>query len=118
VPEPPPGRYSLSARVFIDFWWDSRYNRGLDKLLANVPVTIRFSNGADITRETDSTGLVHFYGFDPSDGITVTADLPDQYRGYSLGFCGNAYEKYELDSSDFSSFRNKFVDFRAGIFRR
>lgn len=109
LPPPPPGTYSLAARVFVDFRCDTYFISGMDRALSDVPVTLSFSNRARITGTTSRTGLVLFSSFDVTDPVTLTVDLPDQYRGRALGTCSYSDTVVTLSAGDFSSFGTRFV---------
>jgi hypothetical protein len=111
--EVPAGRFSLTARVFVDSQCNRTFNSGIDRPLANVPVTLTFSNGASITRLTSSQGLVSFSGFDVPDQVQVAVVLPSDYFGRNLGPCPNSATQFTLDAADFGFNRYKFLAFRA-----
>lgn len=115
LPPPRPGTFSLLARVFLDIRCDTFFISGVDRALAGVPVTLTLSNGAAMTRNTLDTGLVLFSGFDVSDLVTVSAELPDEYRGWLLAACINSPTTVTLTAEDFGSLRSTFVDFRAEV---
>lgn len=115
LPPPPPGKYSLAARVFVDFRCDTYFISGMDRALADVPVTLSFSNRAMITGTTSRTGLVLFSGFDVTDPVTLTVELPDQYRGRALGTCPYSDTTVTLSAGDFGSFGSKFVTIGADV---
>lgn len=108
----PAGTHNLTARVFIDDRCDRFFQSGLDVPLAGVPVTLSFPDGTSETRQTTSFGLVYFSGFDGSDGVTVSVELPETYRGYVLDRCANNPASIELAGDDFQ-FGFKFVQFGA-----
>ncbi len=115
LPPPPPGRYSLSARVFVDFRCDTYFVSGMDRALADVPVTLSFSNKAMVTHNTSRTGLVLFSGFDVTDPVTVTVELPAEYRGRTLGSCPYSSTTVTLSASDFSPWGTKFLTFGTDV---
>jgi hypothetical protein len=111
--EPPPGRYTLTVQVFLDFNCRSFYTAGLDRPLYDVPVTLTFANGATVTRNTNMRGWAYFTGFDPTDGVVVNVALPESYRGYPIDVCRNCYAQYVLYPEDFGSFRSRYIQYRA-----
>ncbi|RME46851.1 MAG: bifunctional metallophosphatase/5'-nucleotidase [Chloroflexi bacterium] len=110
-PPPPAGTGSLTARVYIDHRCDSFFQHGVDIPIGNVSVTLTFPNGATITRQTRPFGLVNFSGFDPSGGVTVSAELPRGYKGISLDSCPGSSASIDVSPGEFQ-FRYKFVQFR------
>jgi M6 family metalloprotease-like protein len=112
TPEVPSGDYSLSTWVYIDYRCDGTYKAGIDVRLGGVPVTLSFANGAVLENTTSSNGAVFFYGFDPSGGVTLTAELPADHRGNPIDFCANSYSRYELDEDDFR-WERRNIEFRA-----
>ncbi|MFQ5854288.1 MAG: hypothetical protein ACE5LU_01395 [Anaerolineae bacterium] len=112
IPPPPPGREALTTRVFVDYRCDRFFQSGVDIPIRDVPVTISFPDGSGATRQTTSFGMVYFTGFDASSGLTVSAALPANFRGYKLGSCPGTTTSIELESSDFR-FGYKFVSFGA-----
>jgi hypothetical protein len=112
TPEAPAGRFSITARAYIDSRCDASFQSGLDVPLSDVPVTLTFPNGATVTRDTGFAGMVNFSGFDGAGGVTVSVELPDSYRGLLLTTCPDSSSSIELDAGDFR-FKYKFVNFRA-----
>lgn len=82
--------------------------------LPDVPVTLSFPNGSSETRQTTSSGLAYFTGFDASGGVTVSVELPASYSGYTLISCPNSPTSIQLQPDDFQ-FRHKTVRFGAKI---
>jgi hypothetical protein len=115
APPPPAGRYSLAARTFVDFRCDTYFISGADRALADVPVTVTFSNGATITHNTSATGLALFSGFDVEGPLTVSVELPEEYYGRTVGTCPYSGTSLTLTAGDFGSFRTKFVIFGADV---
>ncbi|MFQ5340603.1 MAG: S8 family serine peptidase [Anaerolineae bacterium] len=115
APPPPAGRYSLAARVFVDSRCDTFFSSGEDRAMVDAPVTVTFSNGATVTNNTLSTGLVLFTGYDMSDGVSVSVEMPAEYHGWTLGACRNSPTTLDLTASNFGPFRSKFVTFRAEV---
>ncbi len=113
-PPPPSGSDSLTARVFIDQRCDSFFQAGVDVNLPDVLVTLTFPNGATMSRQTRPFGLVNFSGFDASGGVTVSAALPESYRGFALNTCPGSSASVDLQPGEFQ-FRYKFVQFRTQI---
>jgi 2',3'-cyclic-nucleotide 2'-phosphodiesterase (5'-nucleotidase family) len=113
TPEAPPaGRATLTARVYVDARCDGFFKPGLDVPIGDAAVTLTFANGATMTRSTRPFGIVSFYGFDPSDGVTVSVDLPDAFQGYLLESCPSSPGTVTLSGTDFA-FGYKFVRFGA-----
>lgn len=69
---------------------------------------------ASETRQTRPFGQVNFSGFDASNGLTVSVELPGDSRGYSLGSCPGSPTSAELGAEDFQ-FGFKFVQFGAEV---
>ncbi|MFQ5858181.1 MAG: hypothetical protein ACE5LU_21470 [Anaerolineae bacterium] len=113
----PSGHDKLTAHVFIDFGCDGSFQGGVDISLSDVPVTLSFSNGASSTLLTTSQGMVYFAGFDASDGVTVSADLPASYSGFMLGSCSNSPTTVGLPPSEFQpgAISHKHVQFTAAL---
>lgn len=110
----PQGTDNLTARAFIDYRCDGFFQSGLDIPLRDAIVTLSFPNGARITRQVRSLGLVNFSGFDALDGVAVSIDLPESYKGYGVDRCPNSSTNVRLQSNDFR-LRHAFVEFRAEI---
>ena len=110
----PQGTNSLTARVFVDYRCDGFFQEGLDVPLRDASVRLSFPNGAWITRQVRPFGLVNFSGFDTSDGITVTVNLPGHYKGYVLGHCPGRPGNIRLQADDFQ-FGFKSLQFGAGV---
>jgi hypothetical protein len=115
TPEPPAGPYSLSARVFIDYRCDQFFQYGLDIPLPSVPVTLSFPDGSSVTHETYLDGLVLFNGFDASEGVIASVELPESYRGHPLRSCFNSPASVEVQPGDFQ-FKHKHLQFGAERF--
>ncbi|MFQ5858333.1 MAG: hypothetical protein ACE5LU_22250, partial [Anaerolineae bacterium] len=97
----PKGTDNLTARVFVDYRCDGFFQDGLDIPLRDASVTLHFSNGARDTRQVRPFGLVNFSGFNSLDGVTVSAKLPESYKGYRLGRCPNSPGNIRLQPDDF-----------------
>ena len=91
------------------------FQEGPDEPLAYVPVRLTFADGSSLVKQTRKFGLVNFAGFDGSEGVTVTADLPHSYSGYALDLCITSRPNINLDGSVFDRFGFKFVHFGAEI---
>lgn len=113
-PSIPKGTYSLTGRVFVDYRCDRFFQGGVDIPLGDVSVTISFPDGSSETRQTKPPGLVYFTGFDASDGVTVSVELPESYKGRGVEGCFNSPGSIDLLPGDFR-FRHKFVQFGAEI---
>jgi hypothetical protein len=100
--------------MFVDFRCDGFFQDGLDAPLRDASVRLSFPNGAWITRQVRPFGLVNFSGFDATDGVAVTVNLPEGYQGYALGHCPNSPGNVRLQSDDFQ-FGYKLVQFGAGV---
>jgi len=109
LPPPPAGTYSLSARVFVDARCDTYFAAGRDRPLSGVPVALSFPNRALVTGATSRTGLVRFSGFDVTGPLTLTVELPGQYRGLTLDTCPYSATTVTLSPDDFGAFGSKFV---------
>lgn len=94
---------------------DGVFINGLDRPLSDVTVAMNFSNGAAITRETLTNGIAFFYGFDVPDEITLTAEMPNEYRGLALEMCPYSSISKTLTAEDFSTLGYTFRDFRFTI---
>lgn len=113
-PSPPPGRDSLSVRVFLDYRCDRYFQTNVDIPIGDALVTIEFPDSSSATRTTTLFGMAYFSGFDASGGLTVSADLPVNFRGYKLGACPGSPTTIELEADDFH-FGYKFVSFGATV---
>jgi hypothetical protein len=102
------------VRVFIDYRCNRFFQNGVDVPLAAVPVTLNFPNGAKVTRETRSFGLVNFSGYGVAGGVTVSAALPNSYKGYSVSYCANSPTSVQVQPKDIQ-FGHKFVEFRGEV---
>jgi hypothetical protein len=109
----PQGRYSMSARVYVDYRCDGFFQRAIDKPLDDIPVSIGFPDDTYDIKSTGKQGFSYFHGFDvPAQGMMVRVHLPDQYRGNRLELCPNSRDVVQVDPDDFSlHFRR--VEFRA-----
>lgn len=112
--EPPVGGDVLTSRVYIDYRCDGFFKYGVDVPLQGVPVTLNFPNGGSVTRETNALGLALFSGFDASDGMTASIDLPDSVNGLGLDTCPRASDTVTLGAGSFVH-GYRFVPFRAQI---
>jgi sugar lactone lactonase YvrE len=108
----PPGKDNLTARVFLDYRCDGYFRSGIDLPLAQVPVTLGFANGATETHLTSAHGMLNVSGFDASEGVTVSADLPASYRGYALRRCFGGPTTIDVPAGGFP-FGHTFVQFGA-----
>lgn len=117
TPPPPTGTDKLMAQVYIDFGCDGSFQNGVDIPLSNIPVTLCFPDGSGRTLETASRGVVTFAGFDASGGVTVSVDLPAEYRSYAVRRCFNSPTEIRLSSDDFQAgvIRHARVQFRTEL---
>ncbi len=111
-PPPPPGRDSLSVRVFLDYRCDQYFQTNVDLPIPNADVTISFPDGSMATRQTTLFGMAYFAGFDASGGLTVSVDMPRDFRGYRIASCPTSPSSIALQPTDFH-FGYKFVSFGA-----
>jgi hypothetical protein len=109
----PAGRSSITVRVFMDYRCDSFFTAGADRALADVPVTLTFSNGATVTKNTSAAGLATFSGLGVADLMAVSVDLPDNFFGRALGPCSGSSTVTSLSGADFGPFNSRFIVFRA-----
>lgn len=109
---PPDGRYTLTASVFLDHRCDGYFKAGIDSYLADVPVVLAFANGASWEERSSEHGMTFFYGFDGTQALSVSVELPDTYRGEPIEACENSPTLRPLSEGDFR-FRREYVAFRA-----
>jgi hypothetical protein len=109
---PPPGRYSLTASVFLDYGCDGYFKSGIDSYLPDMPVRLAFTNGATWEERSSGNGMAFFYGFDGAQVSNISIELPEVYRGEPIQACGNSPLIRLLGEDDFR-FNREYVEFRA-----
>ena len=75
---------TLSALVFVDRNGDGIYQAGYDYAVPGAAVTATYADGTIVTRETASLGWVYFLGNNVVNGVTLSVNVPETFRGYTL----------------------------------
>jgi hypothetical protein len=99
----------LSVRVYKDYDCNRRFEAGRDRAMANIPLTIRYPNGATQVITTASSGYARLSGIvlRGSEVLVVEPSLPSGSRA-----CYNSHTRLQLDRTDFQPFSYMGASFR------
>jgi hypothetical protein len=98
---PIAGQDKLVAQVYIDFQCNGSFEWGVDRPLANVPVTLQFPDGSSTSQQTAELGMAYFAGISAVNGVTVRVDLPASYGSHAVRNCANSPTTITLAPEDF-----------------
>ncbi|MFQ5854286.1 MAG: hypothetical protein ACE5LU_01385 [Anaerolineae bacterium] len=105
----------VSVRVFEDARCDGHFNRGMDRALLGVSVSLIYPDGTSVLNTTDPNGYAHFGGIHlrGDERVALLVGYPEDMVTSGLTPCDNSGTLRFLDRDDFGSFGTASVMFRA-----
>jgi len=103
------------VRVFEDQRCDRGFTSGVDRPLADIPISLIYPNGQSLLAYTDAGGYAHFNGINlyGDEPVFVLVEYPEELVVSGLTPCPNSTTYEVLDRSDFGLWRSASVTFRA-----